>query len=86
MIHLQICIAVKGFLVTCLEESNISCQYTCILTNNAQELTPYRFEFEYNTHRVRQCCLSVPRFYLGSLGFRTDSLAHSAMPPLQKNT
>jgi hypothetical protein len=36
----------KGFLATCLVQSNIIDQYTCILTNNAQELTSYRSEFK----------------------------------------
>jgi hypothetical protein len=43
-------------------ESNIIGQYTCILANNAQEVTPYRYEFKYDTHRIRKYFLSLPRF------------------------
>jgi hypothetical protein len=43
-------------------------QYTCILTNNAQELTPYRFEFKYDSNRIRKYFRSVPRFEPGSQG------------------
>jgi hypothetical protein len=32
------------FLAACQVGSNIMGQYECILTNNAQELTPFRFE------------------------------------------
>jgi hypothetical protein len=34
-----------GFVSTCLVGFNIICQYTYKLTNNAQELILYRFEF-----------------------------------------
>jgi hypothetical protein len=33
---------------------NIIGQYTCTLTNNAQELTPYRLEFKCHTSRIRK--------------------------------
>jgi hypothetical protein len=39
-----------------------------MLTNNAKELAPYIFEFEYDTNRKRKDVLSVQRFdgrYLG---------------------
>jgi hypothetical protein len=37
-------------------------QYTHILTNNAQDLRPYRFEFKCNTNRKRKYFMSVQRF------------------------
>ncbi len=67
MVPLHIHIVVKGFLATHLVESNIIGQYTCILTNNAQELTPYRFGFKCDTNRIRKYFLSVLRFETGSL-------------------
>ena len=38
-----------------------------ILTNDAQEFTPYRFEFKTDTNRIRKF-LSALRFEPGSLG------------------
>ena len=66
-------------MATCLVGSNIIGQYTCILTNNAQELTPYRFEFKCDTNRIRKYFLSMPRFEPGSLGWMTNALANSTM-------
>ena len=54
---------------------------TQILANDAQELTPYRFEFKTDANRIR-IFLSAPRFEPGSLGWMTDTLANSAMPQL----
>jgi hypothetical protein len=34
--------------------SNINGEYTYILTNNAQELAPYRFGFKCDTNRIRK--------------------------------
>ena len=63
----------------CQVGSNIIDQYTCILTNNSQELTPCRFEFKCDTNRRRKYFLSAQRFEPGSLGWTTDTLANSAM-------
>jgi hypothetical protein len=60
--------------------SNIIGQYTCLLTNNVQELTPYRFEFKCDTNRIRI------RFEPVSLGWMTDALANSATQLLLWNT
>jgi hypothetical protein len=49
---------------------------------NAQELTPYRFEFKCNTSRKRKYFLFMPRFEPGSLGLTMDALANYARPPL----
>jgi hypothetical protein len=73
----------NGFLETCLVGSNIIGQYTCILTNNAQELSPYSLGFKRYTNRIRTYFLSEPRFEPGSLGWMTDSLANSAVLPLE---
>jgi hypothetical protein len=68
-----------GFLATCLKGSNIISQYTCILTNNAHELTPYRFGFKCDTNKQNKKIFSVePRFEPGSLGWTKDALANSA--------
>ncbi len=39
-----------------------------VLTNNAQELTPYRSELKWDINRNRKYFLSVQRFEPGSLG------------------
>jgi hypothetical protein len=51
----------------CLVGYNSFVQHTYISTKNAQELTPYRFEFNCDTNRKRKYFLSVTRFELGSL-------------------
>ncbi len=53
-----------------------------ILTNNAQELTPYRFEFKSDTNRIRKYFPSMPKFEPGSLLRVTKVLANSATLPL----
>jgi hypothetical protein len=40
-------------------------QYTYLLTNNAQELTPKDLNFNCDTNRTRKYFLSVPRFEPG---------------------
>jgi hypothetical protein len=72
----------EGFLATCLVGSNIIGQYNWIFTNNAQELTPYRFEFTCDQNRIRKHFLSILRFELGSLRWTASTLANSAKPPL----
>jgi hypothetical protein len=46
-----------GFLPTYLLEYNMIGQYTYILTNNPQELAPYRFEFKWDRQRIRNFLL-----------------------------
>jgi hypothetical protein len=72
-------------LATYLVGSNIIGQYICILTNNAQELTPYRFGFKCDINRIRKYFLPGPRFEHRSLGWTTDVLANSATVLLQGN-
>jgi hypothetical protein len=55
------------YLATCQVESNIIGQYTYILTNNAQALTPYRFGFKCDTNRIKTYFLSELRFEPGSV-------------------
>jgi hypothetical protein len=64
----HIYIVVNLFLATCLVGSNIIDQHTCILTNNAHELTPYRLEFKFDTSRIRKYFLSVLKFEHEFLG------------------
>ena len=56
----------QGFLATCLVGSNIIGQYTSVLTNNALELTLYRFVFKCDTNIIRKYFLCEPRFESGS--------------------
>jgi hypothetical protein len=70
-----------GFLATCLVGPNIISQFACKLTNNAQELIPYRFEFKRYTNRIRKYLLSEPRSEPRSLGWTMDcisQLCHAA--------
>jgi hypothetical protein len=67
------------FLATCLVRSNIIDQYKCLLTNSAQEITPYRCEFKCDTNRIRKYFLSVLWFEHRSLGWMTDAIANSAL-------
>jgi hypothetical protein len=80
--HIEI--ASKGFCqhAYCLVRSSIINQYTCILTNIAEELILYRYEFKCNRNKIRKYFLAVPRYEPRSLGSMTDTLANSAMPPL----
>jgi hypothetical protein len=82
MVPLHIHVVVEGFLATCQVRFNIIDQYTCVLTNTAQELTPYRFEFKCGTSKIRKYSLTVPRFEPGSLEQTKDASANSAMLPL----
>jgi hypothetical protein len=68
MILLHIHIAVKDVFATCLPGSNIAGQYTYILTNNVQELTPYRFDFICDTNKIRKYFLYMLRLEPGPLG------------------
>ena len=52
-----------------------------VLTNDAQLLTPYRFEFKTDANRIRNF-LSASRFEPGSLGWTKDASANSATPPV----
>ncbi len=56
-----------GFLATCLVGSNINGPFTCILTNHAQELAPYRFKFKCDTNRTRKHFQSMIHIEPGSL-------------------
>jgi hypothetical protein len=51
MVPLHIHILGGFFLATCLVGSNIIGQYAYILTNNAKELTSYRFAFKCDTNK-----------------------------------
>jgi hypothetical protein len=70
---------VLEFLATCLVGSNIIGQYTYILTNYAQELTPYRFRFKCDTNRIRKYFLFELTFEPRSLKRKMNTLANSAM-------
>ena len=65
----------------CQVGSNIIGQNTVKLTNNAQELTPYRLGAKCYTNKIGKYFLSVPRFESGSQGCVMDKLANSATPP-----
>ena len=76
----------KGFVATCLMGSNIIFN-THILTNDAQELTPYsKLTLQIWILKLMQTdtekILSSRRLALESLGWMTDKLANSATPPL----
>jgi hypothetical protein len=43
----------KGFLAEYLVGSNIIFQYKNIITNNAEDIMPYRFEIKLHTNRIR---------------------------------
>jgi hypothetical protein len=64
--------------------SNIICEFTYLLTNNAQELTLYRFEFKRDTNRSRKYFLAMPEFEPRSLRQTTDALTNFATAPLFK--
>jgi hypothetical protein len=57
-----------GDVLTCRGHPIHTNTYSCILTNNAQELTPYRYEFKCDKNRLRKYFLSVSGFEPRSLG------------------
>jgi hypothetical protein len=75
---------VKVVLETCIVGYHSVGKYThiYILTNNSQELMPYRFGIKCDANRNGIYFMSMPRFEHGSLGGMTYTLANSAIPPL----
>jgi hypothetical protein len=53
MVSLHIYIVVKGFWQHALWDFIIIDRYTNRLANNAKELTPFRFEFKWDTSRIK---------------------------------
>ena len=55
---------------------------THILTNDAQELTPYRFELKTDANRIRKEFVYSEGLEPGSLRLTTNALVKSAMQAL----
>ncbi len=49
--------------------------YTYIFKKNVHELTPYRFEFKWDTNRIWKYFLPMPQFEPESIGWMADALA-----------